>query len=215
MESHHAYCGESPCVCAFIQSRLLDARVYVWLMIVGVLTSIVQLLCTDASKSFALFSDTLHVVLDVGIFALGFLLARWEIRAGRELNQRRYVTEILQITFLVATAIYIFVEASERLSGAIAHIALRWMLWGGIAGFLGNAVQIGISWRVKRARIVQFHNATDLLCSAVAILSAVLMLYGVESTADSIASIMIGLVIMLGALMLLFETLGLRKKHTH
>jgi cobalt-zinc-cadmium efflux system protein len=166
--------------------------------------------------SLALLADAGHVLTDVGAIGLA-LFAGW--MAARPSGPQRTFgyrrTEIFAALIngmtLVAVSVFIFIEAIMRLSDP-PDVAGAGVLIVGVFGLLGNAIATWILMRGDRTNVnlegVLRHSAADALGSLGVILAGAIVLATGWNQADSLVSIAIGVLILLGSWRLLREPLN-------
>lgn len=168
------------------------------------------------SNSLALISDAWHMLNDV--FAIFFaLLASWI--AGRPLDGRKtfgyYRSEVvaafLNGVFLCVVVVFLFYEAFLRLINPV-YVEGFGMLVVAFLGFLANGVSAyvlhkseGASLNVKAAFL---HVIADIFGSVGAISAALIIYFTGWFLADSIISIVIGVLILYGSFKLILESLN-------
>jgi cobalt-zinc-cadmium efflux system protein len=168
------------------------------------------------SDSLALIADAGHMVSDVGslALALGALwLARRPATAQMSFGFRR--AEILAALFngvaLVAIAIWIFVEAAQRLSDPpeiLAWTTLAIALVGLAVNVLGVVILRRSGGRSLNLRAATLHVIADLLGSVGVIVAAVVILATGWLYADPVVSILIGVLVLASSWRVLRESLG-------
>ena len=173
------------------------------------------------TNSLALLADAGHMFSDVAALGLS-LFAMWIARrpptAHRTYGYHR--TEILAALVngitLVAVAIYIFIEAYRRLD-APPEVQGPLMLGVAAGGLVVNLVSLkilhsgrGESLNVRGAWL---HVMGDLLGSVGAIGAALVISLTGWNLADPIASILIGLLILVSSWSLLREAVGILMEH--
>ncbi len=169
-----------------------------------------------ATNSLALLADAAHMLSDVGALALS-LFALWIARrpARSSHTYGYYRTEILAALVngatLVLVAIYIFVEAYERLGeppevqgGLMAAIAV-----GGLAvNLLGLWILNGGRGESLNMEGAWLHVLTDALGSVGAIVAGVLIWLGGWNWIDPLVSVAIGLLVLYSSWSLLRESVS-------
>jgi len=167
-------------------------------------------------NSLALVSDAWHMLNDV--FALLFaLLASWVAR--RPLDDRKtfgyYRSEVvaafLNGIFLCVVVVYIFYEAFLRLMSPV-HVEGLGMLVVALLGLMANGVSAyvlhgseGGSLNVRGAFL---HVVADIFGSVGAISAALIIYFTGWFLADSIISLLIGLLILYGSGRLIMDSLN-------
>jgi cobalt-zinc-cadmium efflux system protein len=168
------------------------------------------------SDSLALIADAGHMVSDVGslALALGALwLARRPATAQMSFGFRR--AEILAALFngvaLVAIAIWIFVEAAQRLADPpeiLAWTTLAIALAGLAVNVIGLVILRRSGGRSLNLRAATLHVIADLLGSVGVIVAAVVILATGWLYADPVVSILIGVLVLASSWRVLRESLG-------
>lgn len=164
--------------------------------------------------SLALLVDAGHMVVDTGGLGIGLVatrLARRSPTAQRTWGFQR--AEVLgataQAAILLAVGVYVIISAVQRLF-VPEEIHSGPLLVFGIVGLVGNLVAYAVLLRASSegftSRAARLEVLNDTLGSVAVIIAAiVLMLTGWER-ADSVAAILIGLLILPRAIRLLRET---------
>ena len=164
--------------------------------------------------SLALLVDAGHMVVDTGGLGIGLVatrLARRSPTAQRTWGFQR--AEVLgataQAAILLAVGVYVIISAAQRLV-VPEEIHSGPLLVFGIVGLVGNLVAYAVLLRASgegfTSRAARLEVLNDTLGSVAVIIAAiVLMLTGWER-ADSVAAILIGLLILPRAIRLLRET---------
>lgn len=167
------------------------------------------------SGSLALLADSGHMAIDTAAVALG-LFAIW-VGKKPPTDQRTYGyhrAEILAATvngaLLVLVALWIFYEAWERF-GVPRQINGPWMTTIAVGGLVVNLVALrlvsgkGHSHSSLNIKAVRLHLFFDALGSVGAILAGLFVWGWGWNWADSMVSVLIGLLILQGAFQLLVE----------
>lgn len=164
--------------------------------------------------SLALLVDAGHMVVDTGGLGIGLVATRLARRSPT--TQRTWGfqrAEVLgataQAAILLAVGVFVIISAIQRLF-VPAEIHSGPLLVFGIIGLVGNLVAYGVLLRASgegfTSRAARLEVLNDTLGSVAVIAAAVaLMLTGWER-ADSVAAILIGLLILPRAIRLLRET---------
>jgi cobalt-zinc-cadmium efflux system protein len=172
--------------------------------------------------SLALLADAGHMLADDVSLALA-LLALWIARKPptpeRSFGYRR--AEILAAlangVALVAIAIWIFVEAAQRLRSP-PEIRGGWMLAVAAVGLAGNGVAAAVLVRTGTAnlnlRAALRHVLADLLGSAGAIVAALVVLLTGWLLADPVVGMLIGLLILASSWSILRDSVSILLEST-
>src|SRR3954463_13802056 len=163
--------------------------------------------------SLALLADAGHVLTDVGAIGLALFAAWLAARPSgpqRTFGFRR--TEIFAALangmMLVAVAVFVFIEAIMRLSDP-PDVKGAGVLIVGALGLAGNAAATWVLMRGDRTNLnlegVLRHSAADALGSLGVIVAGLVVLTTGWDQADSLVSIAIGVLILLGSWRLLRE----------
>uniref|UniRef100_A0A942Y9C6 Cation transporter n=1 Tax=Neobacillus citreus TaxID=2833578 RepID=A0A942Y9C6_9BACI len=164
--------------------------------------------------SLALLVDAGHMVVDTGGLGIGLVatrLARRTPTAQRTWGFQR--AEVLgataQAAILLAVGVYVIISAVQRLF-VPAEIHSGPLLVFGFVGLVGNlvayAVLIRASGETFTSRAARLEVLNDTLGSVAVIAAAVVLMLTGWERADSIAAILIGLLILPRAIRLLRET---------
>jgi cobalt-zinc-cadmium efflux system protein len=197
-------------------ARGRDARALTIVLAMTAALAVAELVGGLVSDSLALIADAGHMVSDVGslALALGALwLARRPATAQMSFGFRR--AEILAALFngvaLVAIAIWIFVEAAQRLSDPpeiLAWTTLAIALVGLAVNVLGVVILRRSGGRSLNLRAATLHVIADLLGSVGVIVAAVVILATGWLYADPVVSILIGVLVLASSWRVLRESLG-------
>lgn len=184
--------------------------------------AVVEVVAGLAAGSLALLADAGHMVGDAGSLGLA-LLATWAATrpatAQRSFGFRR--AEILAAlangVALVAIAIWIFVEAFDRLGDPLEPLG-SWMLAVGAAGLGVNLAAAAVIHRSGseslNVRAAFRHVLADLLGSVGVIVAAVLVLATGWAYADPLVSVAIGLLVLGSSWTVLRDSLGILLEST-
>jgi cobalt-zinc-cadmium efflux system protein len=164
--------------------------------------------------SLALLVDAGHMVVDTGGLGIGLVatrLARRSPTAQRTWGFQR--AEVLgataQAAVLLAVGVYVVISAVQRLF-VPAEIHAGPLLVFGVVGLVGNLVAYAVLLRASgegfTSRAARLEVLNDTLGSVAVIAAAVVLALTGWERADSIAAILIGLLILPRALRLLRET---------
>ena len=164
--------------------------------------------------SLALLVDAGHMVVDTGGLGIGLVatrLARRSPTAQRTWGFQR--AEVLgataQAAILLAVGVYVIISAVQRLV-VPEEIHSGPLLVFGIIGLVGNLVAYGVLLRASgetfTSRAARLEVLNDTLGSVAVIGAAIVLVTTGWERADSIAAILIGLLILPRAIRLLRET---------
>lgn len=164
--------------------------------------------------SLALLVDAGHMVVDTGGLGIGLVatrLARRSPTAQRTWGFQR--AEVLgataQAAILLAVGVYVIISAVQRLV-VPEEIHSGPLLVFGIIGLVGNLVAYGVLLRASgetfTSRAARLEVLNDTLGSVAVIGAAIVLMTTGWERADSIAAILIGLLILPRAVRLLRET---------
>jgi cobalt-zinc-cadmium efflux system protein len=177
-------------------------------------------LCVEAGvgwwvDSLALLSDAGHMVSDVGSLLVAYFAARIRHRTPSPeytfgLRRAPVLGALINGVLLVGIVTVVVVEALRRL-GAPPAVPAGPVL---VTGVLGLGINVASAWYLTRTsdhsvniRGAILHLAADALGSVAAIVSALAIALGGLAIADPIASLVIAVLILLGTLPLLRDTL--------
>jgi cobalt-zinc-cadmium efflux system protein len=193
--------------------RTDDARRMRVVLLINVAMLVAGVVGGIVFHSLALLADAGHVLADVGAIGLA-LFAGW--MASRPASPQRTFgfrrTEIFAAlangVTLVAVAVFVFIEAIQRLSDP-PDVAGGGVLIVGAFGLAGNAVATWVLMSGDRTNLnlegVLRHSAADALGSLGVIVAGVIVLATGWNQADPLVSIAIGVLILLGSWRLLRE----------
>jgi cobalt-zinc-cadmium efflux system protein len=164
--------------------------------------------------SLALLVDAGHMVVDTGGLGVGLVAARLARRsptAQRTWGFQR--AEVLgataQAAILLAVGVYVIISAVQRLF-VPAEIHSGPLLVFGVIGLVGNLVAYGVLLRASgetfTSRAARLEVLNDTLGSVAVIGAAIVLMLTGWQRADSVAAILIGLLILPRAIRLLRET---------
>ncbi|WP_420369621.1 cation diffusion facilitator family transporter [Curtobacterium sp. L1-20] len=164
--------------------------------------------------SLALLVDAGHMVVDTGGLGIGLVatrLARRSPTAQRTWGFQR--AEVLgataQAAILLAVGVYVIISAVQRLF-VPAEIHSGPLLVFGAIGLVGNLVAYGVLLRASgegfTSRAARLEVLNDTLGSVAVMVAAVVLMVTGWERADSVAAILIGLLILPRAIRLLRET---------
>lgn len=164
--------------------------------------------------SLALLVDAGHMVVDTGGLGIGLVATRLARRSPT--TQRTWGfqrAEVLgataQAAILLAVGVFVIISAIQRLF-VPAEIHSGPLLVFGIIGLVGNLVAYGVLLRASgegfTSRAARLEVLNDTLGSVAVIAAAVVLMLTGWERADSVAAILIGLLILPRAVRLLRET---------
>lgn len=164
--------------------------------------------------SLALLVDAGHMVVDTGGLGIGLVATRLARRSPT--TQRTWGfqrAEVLgataQAAILLAVGVFVIISAVQRLF-VPAEIHSGSLLVFGIIGLVGNLVAYGVLLRASgegfTSRAARLEVLNDTLGSLAVIAAAVVLMLTGWERADSVAAILIGLLILPRAIRLLRET---------
>ncbi len=164
--------------------------------------------------SLALLVDAGHMVVDTGGLGIGLVATRLARRSPT--TQRTWGfqrAEVLgataQAAILLAVGVFVIISAIQRLF-VPAEIHSGPLLVFGIIGLVGNLVAYGVLLRASgegfTSRAARLEVLNDTLGSVAVIAAAVVLMLTGWERADSVAAILIGLLILPRAIRLLRET---------
>jgi cobalt-zinc-cadmium efflux system protein len=164
--------------------------------------------------SLALLVDAGHMVVDTGGLGIGLVatrLARRSPTAQRTWGFQR--AEVLgataQAAILLAVGVYVIISAVQRLF-VPAEVHSGPLLVFGVVGLVGNLVAYAVLLRASgetfTSRAARLEVLNDTLGSVAVIAAAIVLMVTGWERADSIAAILIGLLILPRAVRLLRET---------
>lgn len=164
--------------------------------------------------SLALLVDAGHMVVDTGGLGIGLVATRLARRSPT--TQRTWGfqrAEVLgataQAAILLAVGVFVIISAIQRLF-VPEEIHSGPLLVFGIVGLVGNLVAYGVLLRASgegfTSRAARLEVLNDTLGSVAVIVAAVVLMLTGWERADSVAAILIGLLILPRAIRLLRET---------
>lgn len=167
------------------------------------------------TNSLALLSDAGHMVSDVGALVIALVAVRIAARRPSEgytfgLRRAPVLGGLVNAVSLVVIVVLIGIEAIERFESPPELDAVPVLL----TGVAGLCVNLGSAWYLARSRDrsvntrgAMLHLLSDALGSVAAIVSAVAVGYFGVALADPVASLVIALLILIGSLPLLRDTI--------
>lgn len=183
-------------------------------LLVIVLVFFVELIGGILSNSLALLSDAGHMLTDAMALTLALLATIFAARpATKERTYGFYRLEILSAlfngSFLTLIALYIFYQAYQRFIHPV-EIQSTLMLIVATIGFFANVgaavILVGSSKENLNVRGAFLHVLSDMGASAGVIIGGVLIHFLGWYYVDPILGIMIGFLILRGAVQLVFES---------
>ncbi|HMK48654.1 MAG TPA: cation diffusion facilitator family transporter [Thermodesulfovibrionales bacterium] len=165
------------------------------------------------SNSLALISDAGHVLTDAFALGLSMIAARIskrpsDFRATYGYQRVGIMAASINGMSLLAISLFIFIESYKRFLSP-PEIAVPVMLSIASAGLIGNIVMaliLGHGHHDLNLKSAWLHVLGDTLSSVGVILSGVIVYLTGWSYADPVASILIGIIILVGGVRVLKET---------
>ena len=171
--------------------------------------------------SLALLSDAAHMVSDVAALGLALMAAHWARRPATQshtygLLRAEVLGAFANAVLLFIACLFIFKEAAVRLAEGPRPID-SWPVFG--VATVGLLINLGSAWALWRSdrgsatpnlniRGALVHMLADALGSVGAMVSALLTLFAGYASADAIASLVIGALVLYG-------TWGILRDSTH
>ncbi|MEO0322735.1 MAG: cation diffusion facilitator family transporter [Myxococcota bacterium] len=164
--------------------------------------------------SLALLADAGHMISDVGALTVALIAVRLRYQKPNEgytfgLRRAPVLGGLINGVTLVAVVVFVCLEALERFSSPTTPDGLGVL----VTGVAGLAVNLGSAWYLARSRDrsvntrgAMLHLLADALGSVAAVVSAVAILAWDARLADPIASLVIALLILVGSMPLLRDT---------
>ena len=183
---------------------------------------LVEIIGAAVTGSLALIVDVGHLLTDVGGLAIALLAANLMLRPATDRRTWGYArAEVIaasaQAAVLFAVGLFVLVEGIRRLL-APPDVLSGSLLVFGIIGLLGNLISIGVLAGGRSAnfnlRAVFLEVLNDALGSAGVITAAIVIGLTGWQRADSVAGLIIGVLIMPRAVKLLRETIGVLMEST-
>ena len=186
-------------------------RALVWALVLNTTFLIAEAVVGFYTGSLALLSDAVHMVSDVGSLAMA--LGAAHLATQYATSQRSFgfaraevLAAFLNSLVLVGAVVFIVAEAVERIRVGIPEVTPMPVL---IVGSLGLMINLGSAYGLFRAdgdnlniRGALLHMMADALGSLGAVVAALCMMAGWQ-IADPIASLLIGALVLVGAITLL------------
>ena len=192
-----------------------DARRLLIALAIALATAAVEVAGSVATGSLALLADAGHVFADIGALSLALLAIRFAARPHTMrwtfgFHRAEVLAASLNALALLAIAAFITWRAVERLSDP-TEVEAAGLLAVASAGLLANLVALlilrgSISVNVRAARL---HVLSDLGGSLAAVAAGLITVLTGWDRADSLLSLAIVALVVLGALWLLRETAGI------
>ena len=192
-----------------------DARRLLIALAIAVVTAAVEVAGSIATGSLALLADAGHVFADVGALSLALLAIRvaarpHTMRSTFGYHRAEVLAASLNALALLAIAAFITWRAVERLRNP-SEIEAAGLLAVASAGLIANLVALlilrgSISVNVRAARL---HVLSDLGGSIAAVAAGLITVATGWDRADSLLSLVIVALVVVGALWLLRETAGI------
>ncbi len=185
-----------------------------WSLVVTLIILVVEVVGGIISNSLALLSDAGHVLTDV--FALGLSLIAVLIanrpsdyRATYGYQRIGLLAALINGVSLVIVSVFIFIEAYKRMNTP-PEISSSVMVIIAIAGLIGNLVMawiIGHKHHDLNMKSVWLHILGDTVSSGGVIIAGLIIKFTGWVLADTIASGIVGLVIIIGGTRVIKEAL--------
>lgn len=171
---------------------------------IAVALFVIQLIGARLTGSLALLADTVHVAVDAAGLLIGFGAA---MIARRPTSQRHtwgwqraeVLGALFQAMVLIGVGAYIVVEALRRMWEPV-EVPGGMLLWFGVFGLFGNLIAFAVlttgSNQSLNLRAATLEVLADALGSVAVIISALLIQFAGWAGADSIAALLIGVLVM-------------------
>lgn len=183
---------------------------------------LVEIIGAAVTGSLALIVDAGHLLTDVGGLAIALLAANLMLRPASDRRTWGYArAEVIaasaQAAVLFAVGLFVLVEGIRRLLSPL-DVPSGSLLIFGIIGLVGNMVSISVLAGGRSAsfnlRAAFLEVVNDALGSAGVIVAAIGIALTGWQRADSVAGLIIGVLIMPRAVKLLRETIGVLMEST-
>lgn len=183
---------------------------------------LVEIIGAAVTGSLALIVDAGHLLTDVGGLAIALLAANLMLRPASDRRTWGYArAEVIaasaQAAVLFAVGLFVLVEGIRRLLSPL-DVPSGSLLIFGIIGLVGNMVSISVLAGGRSAsfnlRAAFLEVVNDALGSAGVIVAAIAIALTSWQRADSVAGLIIGVLIMPRAVKLLRETIGVLMEST-
>ncbi len=170
-----------------------------------------------ASNSLALLSDAGHVLTDIFALALSWLAVRQAARAatGRMtfgFHRVGILVAVVNAMTVAVVAVLIFIDAARRL-GTTPHIDGDLLLAMAFTGGFVNLIVAGVlhseTSRSLNMRSAFLHVVGDLLGSVGVLIAAFAVLLANAVWVDAVVSVIIGLIILVGAARIIREAISI------
>lgn len=159
------------------------------------------------SGSLALLADAGHVFTDTAAIAVSVIVA-YLVKRGRDEQSVRFVGGIINALLLLAVAIWVAVEAKDRLDHP-REITSWVMILVAIAGTIGNYVQHRVLDMANEHHVtheaMSLHVLSDLLQSVVVVFAGIAIALTGQHIIDPLLSFVIAGLMMFWALRLLMR----------
>lgn len=183
---------------------------------------LIEIVGAAITGSLALIVDVGHLLTDVGGLAIALLAASLMLRPATDRRTWGYArAEVIaasaQAAVLFAVGLFVLVEGIRRLLSP-PDVPSGSLLIFGIIGLVGNAISIIVLAGGRSAsfnlRAAFLEVLNDALGSAGVIIAAIVIIATGWQRADSVAGLIIGVLIMPRAVKLLRETIGVLMEST-
>lgn len=183
---------------------------------------LVEIIGAAVTGSLALMVDAAHLLTDVGGLAIGLVAAGLMLRPATDRRTWGYgraevIAATAQAAVLSAVGLFVLVEGIRRLVSP-PDIPPNSLLVFGIVGLVGNIIAIAVLVGGRAAnfnlRAAFLEVVNDALGSAGVIIAAIVIAATGWQRADSVAALIIGLLIMPRAVKLLRETISVLMEST-
>ncbi len=178
---------------------------------------VVEVIGAYATGSLALLSDAAHMLTDTGALALALFAQRIAGRARTAqhtfgFRRAEVLAALINGLVLVGTAMFVLLEAVRRIGSPPEVLGMPMLI---VAG-LGLVVNLVAAWILghghlesnANVRAALLHVLSDAAGSVAAIVASVLIITAQIHSADAVASILIALLILVGAGRLVRSTLS-------
>ncbi len=186
-------------------------------MLLTVVILVAEVVTGILSNSLALLSDAGHVLTDIFALGLSWIAVRQAARAstGRMtygFHRVGILVAVVNAMTVAVVAVLIFIDAGRRL-GETPHIDGDLLLAMAVTGGFVNLVVAGVlhseTAHSLNMRSAFLHVVGDLLGSVGVLVAAVAVLAGNVVWVDAVVSVLIGLIILVGATRILREAISI------
>ncbi len=184
--------------------------------LVAILILVAEVIGGLISNSLALLSDAGHMVTDALAIALGLAAARISRKPSDKNATFGYhrvglLAALINGLSLLVIAVFIFYESYKRIvfSPVIDVPVMLGIASFGLAGNLIMAFILGHSHEDLNIKSVWLHVMGDTLSSAGVIISGIIIYFTGWAYADPIAGLLIGVIIILGGVRLIRDTVSI------